>query len=123
MNTVEPILLKKLKETDYKSLIKFHIRKILMICSHYDAFILEEDGQIETQIHREYVELDLSNPPKFVWVTTSAQARDMLAKNDDIDMVICMYNVGDKDIFRFASDMKTTRKDVPFVLLDRKSVV
>ena len=44
MNTVEPILLKKLKETDYKSLIKFHIRKILMICSHYDAFILEEDG-------------------------------------------------------------------------------
>ena len=117
MNTVEPILLKKLKETDYKSLIKFHIRKILMICSHYDAFILEEDGQIETQIHREYVELDLSNPPKFVWVTTSAQARDMLAKNDDIDMVICMYNVGDKDVFTFASELKQESRHIPFVLL------
>ena len=117
MNTVEPILLKKLKETDYKSLIKFHIRKILMICSHYDAFILEEDGQIETQIHREYVELDLSNPPKFVWATTSAQARDMLAKNDDIDMVICMYNVGDKDVFTFASELKQESRHIPFVLL------
>ena len=117
MNTVEPILLKKLKETDYKSLIKFHIRKILMICSHYDAFILEEDGQIETQIHREYVELDLSNPPKFVWGTTSAQARDMLAKNDDIDMVICMYNVGDKDVFTFASELKQESRHIPFVLL------
>ena len=117
MNTVEPILLKKLKETDYKSLIKFHIRKILIICSHYDAFILEEDGQIETQIHREYVELDLSNPPKFVWVTTSAQARDMLAKNDDIDMVICMYNVGDKDVFTFASELKQESRHIPFVLL------
>ncbi len=117
MNTVEPILLKELKETDYKSLIKFHIRKILMICSHYDAFILEEDGQIETQIHREYIELDLSNPPKFVWVTTSVQAREMLDRNDDIDMVICMYNVGDKDIFTFANELKQRSKDIPFVLL------
>ena len=88
-----------------------------MICSHYDAFILEEDGQIETQIQREYVELDLSNPPKFVWVTTSAQAREMLDKNDDIDMVICMYNVGDKDVFSFASELKQRSRDIPFVLL------
>ena len=117
MNIVEPILLKELKETDYKSLIKFRIRKILMICSHYDAFILEEDGQIETQIYREYVDLDLSNPPKFVWVTTSAQARDVIAKNDDIDMVICMYNVGDKDVFSFASELKTQTRQIPFVLL------
>ena len=88
-----------------------------MICSHYDAFILEEDGQIETQIYREYVDLDLSNPPKFVWVTTSAQARDVIAKNDDIDMVICMYNVGDKDVFSFASELKAQQRQIPFVLL------
>ena len=117
MNIVEPILLKELKETDYKSLIKFRIRKILMICSHYDAFILEEDGQIETQIYREYVDLDLSNPPKFVWVTTSAQAREVMQKNDDIDMVICMYNVGDRDAFTFASELKTNPRQIPFILL------
>jgi predicted GNAT family N-acyltransferase len=46
MNSIEPILLKELKETDYESLINYRIRKILMICSNYDAFILEEDGQI-----------------------------------------------------------------------------
>ena len=117
MNTVEPILLKELKETDYKSLIKFRIRKILMICSHYDAFILEEDGQIETQIYREYVDLDLTKPPKFVWVTTSAQAREVIANDDDIDMVICMYNVGDRDVFSFASELKTQERNIPFVLL------
>ena len=48
MNIVEPVMLKELKGTDYQSLIKFRIRKILMICSSYDAFILEEDGQIES---------------------------------------------------------------------------
>ena len=117
MNILEPILLKELKETDYKSLMKFRIRKILMICSHYDAFILEEDGQIEAHISREYVDLNLSSPPKFVWVTTSAQAREVMQHESDIDMVICMYNVGDKDVFRFASDMKAEHADVPFVLL------
>lgn len=117
MNTIEPILLKELKETDYKSLMKFRVSKILMICSHYDAFILEEDGQIETQILKEYIELNLSNPPKFVWVTSSAAAREVLKKEADIDMVICMYNVGDKGIFSFAQDMKHHNDQVPFILL------
>ena len=30
--------------------MKSRIRKILMICSNYDAFSLEEDGRIERQI-------------------------------------------------------------------------
>lgn len=117
MNIIEPKLLKELKETDYKSLMKFRVRKILMICSHYDAFILEEDGQIETQIYKEYIDLNLSNPPKFVWVTTSSQARETLKTESGIDMVICMYNVGDKGIFHFADEMKQQNSDVPFILL------
>ena len=110
-------MLKELRETDNATLINFRIRKILMICSNYDAFILEEDGQIENQIYKEYLDLNLSNPPKFVWVTTSAQAQEVLEKEDDIDMVICMYNVGDKDVFSFASELKSRQREIPFVLL------
>ena len=117
MNTVEPVMLKELRGTDYKSLIKFRIRKILMICSNYDAFILEEDGQIESQIYREYIDLNLSNPPQFVWVQTSAQAREVLNTVVGIDMVICLYNVGDKEIFTLASELKQEGRSLPFVLL------
>ena len=117
MNIIEPVMLKELKDTDYKSLIKFRIRKILMICSNYDAFILEEDGQIEAQIYREYIDLNLSNPPQFVWVQTSAQAREILNTVVGIDMVMCMYNVGDKEIFSLASELKQERRSLPFVLL------
>ena len=117
MNTIEPVSLKELKTTDYASLLKFRIRKILMICSNYDAFILEEDGQIETQIYREYIDLNLSNPPRFVWSKTSAEAEGIIGHNDDIDMVICMYNAGDKDVFSFAGKLKEKRPDIPFVLL------
>ena len=117
MNTVEPVLLKELYATDYESLIDYRIRKILMICSNYDAFILEEDGQIEAQIYREYIELNLSNPPKFIWVQTAAEARELLNTVVGIDMVMCMYNVTDKEIFKLASEIKQDRPTLPFVLL------
>ena len=110
-------MLKELRGTDYKSLIKFRIRKILMICSNYDAFILEEDGQIESQIYREYIDLNISNPPQFVWVQTSAQARKVLNTVVGIDMVMCLYNVGDKEIFSLASELKHEGRSLPFVLL------
>lgn len=117
MNIAEPILLKELRETDYKSLIQFRVRKILMICSNYDAFILEEDGHIETQIYKEYIDLNLTNSPKFVWVQTSGEAREVLNTVVGIDMVICMYNFADKDIFPLANELKSGGRNIPFVLL------
>ena len=117
MNTIEPKLLKELINADYDSLMGFRVRRILMICSNYDAFILEEDGQIETQIYKEYIDLNLSTPPTFVWVQTSAEAREVLQTTVGIDMVICMYNVGDKDVFTLADEIKKERKSLPFVLL------
>ena len=117
MNTVEPKLLKELKNVDYDSLMGFRVRRILMVCSNYDAFILEEDGQIETQIYNEYIDLNLSTPPTFVWVQTSAQAREVLQTTVGIDMVMCMYNAGDNDVFALAADIKKERKNLPFVML------
>ena len=117
MNTIEPILLKELINADYDSLMGFRVRRILMICSNYDAFILEEDGQIETRIYREYIDLNLSTPPTFIWVQTSAEAREMLQTTVGIDMIICMYNVGDNDVFSLATDLKKEGRSLPFVLL------
>ncbi len=117
MNTLEPKLLKELINADYDSLMGFRVRRILMICSNYDAFILEEDGQIETRIYKEYIDLNLSTPPKFLWVQTSAEAREMLQTTVGIDMIICMYNAGDNDVFTLASELKKDGRSLPFVLL------
>ena len=117
MNTLEPKLLKELINADYDSLMGFRVRRILMICSNYDAFILEEDGQIETRIYKEYIDLNLSTPPTFLWVQTSAEAREMLQTTVGIDMIICMYNAGDNDVFTLASELKKEGRSLPFVLL------
>lgn len=101
----------------FDSLLSRKIGRILMICSNYDAFIMEEDGQIETQVYREYIELGLTKPPSFVWSNSSSQAREILAGNKDIDMIICMFNETDKGIFPLASELKETGSGIPFVLL------
>ena len=105
------------RNTHFSSLIKFRINRILMICSNYDAFIMEEDGKIESQVYKEYVGLNMSNPPTFVWVESAAAARQTLENEPDIDMIICMYNEIDKDIFPLAADLKAEGKQIPFVLL------
>lgn len=105
------------RNTHFSSLIKFRIKRILMICSNYDAFIMEEDGKIESQVYKEYVGLNMSNPPTFVWVESASAARQTLDNEPDIDMIICMYNEIDRDIFPLAADLKAEGKQIPFVLL------
>lgn len=97
--------------------MRSRIRKILMICSNYDAFALEEDGRIENQVRSEYRELNLSNPPKFIWANSSQQAREIVSSETEVDMIICMFNEQDKGIFPFASELKEEGRGIPFVLL------
>ena len=88
-----------------------------MICSNYDAFTLKEDGRIESQVTGEYRELNLSNPPMFIWANSSAEARTVMESDSEIDMIMCMYNDQDKEVFEFASELKRNGSDIPFIML------
>jgi len=103
-------------DTNYNVLMEKRIRRILMICSSYDAYVLEEDGQIDAQVYKEYVDLNISNPPSFTWVTTSLEALELL-KREHFDLIICMFNIGDLDVFRFSRQLKDEGTDTPIVLL------
>ena len=84
-----------------------------MICSNYDAFTLEEDGRIESQVTGEYRELNLSNPPTFIWANSSEEARRVIDTDSEIDMIMCMYNDRDKGIFDFAAELKKNGSNIP----------
>ncbi|MCD8072168.1 MAG: response regulator, partial [Alistipes sp.] len=103
--------------TDYRSLMQKRIKSILLICSSYDAYILEEDGHIESQINSEYMDLNLSNPPSFTRVATTDQALAELEKGGEFDLVISMYNVGERDVFSFSKTVKQMNPGLPFILL------
>lgn len=109
--------LSKIQKTDYKILMEKRINKVLMICSSYDAYTLEEDGQIETQIYKEYIDLNLSNPPSFTWVTTASDAEILIRGNNSFDLIISMFNTGDMEIFHLSKSLKKKNIHIPLVLL------
>jgi CheY-like chemotaxis protein len=92
------------------------IRQVLLICSSYDAYMLEEDGRIDEQIFNEYVSLNLRYPPNFILANSAKEAFEIL-KKEKIDLVIEMLNIGDMDTFELAKKIKAKYKDVPIVTL------
>ena len=106
-----------LESFNYSKLMQQRINRILLICSSYDAYILEEDGRLEVQINQEYRDLKLTHMPSFVRVSTTNEALEVLATQRDIDLVISMYNVGTPDVFAFARMVKEIRPELLVVLL------
>ena len=97
--------------------MKYRIHKILLVCCSYDGYILEEDGHIESQINQEYLELNLSNPPSFTRVSSTAEALELLDEDDSYDFILTMYNVGEPDVFAFAHIVKERHPRIPIALL------
>lgn len=102
---------------DYGSLMSRRIRRILLVCNSYDSYALEEDGRIDARIQQEYNELNLSNPPAISRVETPTEALELVSSGEQFDLVMTMYNVGNRDVFTFAEQMKVLQPSTPIVLL------
>ncbi len=103
-------------ETAFEQLLKRRIFNILLVCSKYDAFLLEEDGRIEEQIFEEYINLNLRYPPKFIQVTSANEAFDVLSTKP-IDLIVTMLNVEGMDTFSLAKKIKSEYPHKPIVVL------
>ncbi len=105
------------QDTAFSTLMQKRIHKVLLICSNYDAFMLEEDGRIDEQIFNEYVSLNLSTPPIFLMATDGEEAFKVLDE-ENVDLIISMISVGvESDIFTLAGDIKSKHNDIPIVVL------
>jgi CheY-like chemotaxis protein len=103
-------------DTSFNLLMQNRIRKVLVICSSYDFFMLEEDGRIDEQIFNEYVSLNLRYPPVFIHADTAKKAIKIL-EDDRIDLIIEMLSIGDVDTFAFARQLKELHPKIPIVVL------
>lgn len=109
---------KKYYNTDisFRLLMQKRIYQVLVVCSTYDFFILEEDGRIDEQIFNEYVSLNLRYPPQFIHATSAEKAFEIL-KEGKIDLIINMLSVGDMDPFELSSAIKKKYSNIPIVAL------
>ena len=103
-------------DTPFNLLMQKRIHRVLLICSNYDNYMLEEDGRIDEQIFNEYVSLNLSQPPVFVQ-TDNAEDAFKILQEGQIDLVILMLSLKGADIFALAKKIKTEYEHIPIVVL------
>lgn len=104
------------RDTSFANLMNKRIYNVLLIATKYDAFMLEDDGRVDEQIFNEYISLSLRYPPRFRQVTTEEEA---LAELNDrnFELIICMPNMDNRDIFAAAQEIKIHYPSIPIVVL------
>ncbi len=105
----------------FSNLMLKHIYNVLLICSDYDRFQLEEDGRVEEELFLEYTQLGLNNPPKITHTNTGEEALALL-KERTFDLVITMLDLGSEDpVEQLATDIKEIDAEMPVIVLSPSS--
>ncbi len=102
-------------EVPFKKLMLNTIHNVLIVCSNYDFYLLEEDGRIDEQIFDEYTALNMRNPPDFSHAHSSKSAISRL-NIQNIDLVIIWLDASRRSI-SVAKKIKTKFPHIPIVAL------
>jgi hypothetical protein len=106
----------------FHDLMAKKVRRILLVSTYYEAWIMEEDGRISEQIVHEYRGLNLSDPPRLTWVSSLSEALQQLEQTH-FDLVITIARTTDSDVFRTGGEIKKKWPDMPVVLLTHQEVL
>jgi len=107
-----------MRTEDFSTLMQRRVREILLVASHYDAFVLEEDGQLTELIFEEYRNLDLNlrYAPRFTRATTAAQAIE-LVRSRPFDLVVTTPRLPDAKIQDLVHQVRQEKASLPMGLL------
>lgn len=100
----------------YHDLMPFRVREILLIATVYDAYILEQEGQLTEKIFGEYFKLNLSTAPRITSVQSDEEALDLLSKKH-FDLIIIVGRKGGRSPFPIARKIQDLSPQIPRVLL------
>lgn len=97
-------------------LIKFRVMEILLISTEYDAYVLEEDGQLVEQIYHQFNDLSIPYIPRIHWAANQAEAMEVLSTGT-IHLIITMSRISDMNSFELEGAIHKAYSDIPIVML------
>ncbi|MDR3670994.1 MAG: PEP/pyruvate-binding domain-containing protein [Holophaga sp.] len=102
----------------FSGLMPYRVFEILLVATTYDAFILEEDGQLNELLVQEMRDLgiNLRGTPRIVTVTSGREGLALLAAQS-FDMVITTARLADLTIEAFAREAKDLVPRLPVGVL------
>jgi DNA-binding NarL/FixJ family response regulator len=100
----------------FNQLMQRRIRSVLLVSTPYDAFVIQEEGNLTEQIFLEYKALSLSSAPHVTHCATEQQALDLLSR-ERFDLVLRVARLADTDLAEFGRRAKQVQPDLPVVVL------
>jgi len=101
----------------FRDLMRYRVRHVLLVSSLYDSFILTEDGHLNEALLRQFVDLNISQNPDLMRVTTGSEAIAVAARENRFDLVITTIRVSDMNAVELAHGLREAGLDIPVVLL------
>lgn len=101
----------------FQDLMSFRVREILLVSSHYDSFILAEDGGFYASLLDEYLELGLTHIPGITRVSTGREALQHAMTPNRYDLILCSLRLRDMHAEELSRRIKQVGVETPIVLL------
>ena len=100
----------------FHELMRWRVRRVLMVLPHYDAWILENDAKLSDQIVGEYHQLNLTTVPRLSVADNGAEALTRI-REESFDMVVVGERLGTLSPAEFAEAAKKINPDLAILLL------
>ena len=102
---------------DFHDLMRFRVMDILLVASPYDAFILEEAGQIGERVVGEFRNLDLHYAPGLTTASTGAEALERAADKGRFQLIVSALQLADMNGAELARQVRRAGLGIPVALL------
>ncbi|GAB4171197.1 MAG: PEP/pyruvate-binding domain-containing protein [Calditrichia bacterium] len=100
----------------FHDLMTYRVREILLIATVYDAYILEQEGQLTERIFGEYFQLNLTTAPRITSVHSEEGAIEQI-NSRRFDLIIVVGRRGGRSPFGIAEKIRDLTDDIPKILL------
>ena len=106
-----------LSSSAFHELMQWRVRKVLLVSSLYDSFMLAEDRLAEELLRGDFLGVSLSTIPDITRVSTGAHALEAIRQPPGYDLVISSPIVGDMDAGRLARELRHAGYEIPVIML------
>ena len=97
--------------------MQHRVRRVLLVSSLYDSFILSEEGHLHEALFSRFIDLNISNIPDLVRVPDGAQALRAAESRGPFDLIIASVNTGDIDPIELTRRLRESGRFVPVIVL------
>ncbi len=101
----------------FHELMRHRVKRILLISSLYDSFVMSEEGHLAEALLSHFIEFDRSSIPDVVRVSTTAEALKLLDEGNTFDLVVASLNAGDGNAVQITNRLREASFDMPVIAL------